>query len=85
MLCSDGSKLMNRYAVATEDRRTARDIMLVSATRKFKVEDPPFQDLMLVANQKYSDAFVAWVAHRASCPECLAVCGADDQVLFASV
>jgi hypothetical protein len=40
---------------------------------------------MFVAKQKYSQAFVAWVTHRASCAECRAVYGRDDLVQFASV
>ncbi|MDQ2844292.1 MAG: hypothetical protein M3Y72_25270 [Acidobacteriota bacterium] len=85
MLCDVGTELIRQYEVATKDRETARDILLTSSVRQFKVQDAPFEDLMLVAKQNYSQAFIAWVTHRASCAECSAVYGKDDQVQFASV
>jgi hypothetical protein len=85
MLCDVGSELIRLYEVATKDREIARDILLTSSVRRFKVQDAPFEDLMFVAKQRYSQAFVAWVTHRASCAECRAVYGRDDLVQFASV
>jgi len=85
MLCALGTELIRQYEVATKDRDVARDIMLISSARQYKVQDPPFEDLMLVAKQRYSQAFVAWVIHRGSCEECRAIYGRDDQVEFASV
>jgi hypothetical protein len=85
MLCDVGTELIRQYEVATKDRSVARDILLTSSTRHFKVQDHPFEDLMFVANRKYSQAFVTWVTHRGSCAACRAVYGRDDQVQFASV
>lgn len=85
MLCTAGVELILRYEIATKDRNDARDIMLISSVRTYKVQDAPFQDLMFVANQKYSQAFVGWVSHRAGCANCRSVYGSDDQLQFASV
>ena len=85
MLCAQGTELIRQYEIATKDREVARDILLTSSTRRYKVQDPPFEDMMFVAKQRYSRAFVAWVTHRASCADCRAVYGRDDQVQFASV
>lgn len=85
MLCALGTDLILEYRTAARDRETAKDILLVSSVRRYKVSDQPFEDLMFVAKQRYSRAFVAWVTHRAGCAECRAVYGRDDQVEFASV
>jgi hypothetical protein len=49
MLCDVGTELIRQYEVATKDRNVARDILLTSSTRHFKVQDHPFEDLMFVA------------------------------------
>jgi hypothetical protein len=85
MLCVVGSELIRQYEVASKDREVAKDILLTSSARQFKVQDAPFEELMFVAKRKYSQAFVAWVTHRGSCADCRAVYGRDDQVQFASV
>lgn len=85
MPCDVGTELNRQYEVAIRDRSVARDILLTSSTRLFKVQDHPFEDLMFVANRKYSQAFVTWATHRGSCAECRAVYGRDDQMQFASV
>jgi len=85
MTCTLGNELIRRYEVAAKDRDVARDILLTSSARRHKVQEPPFEGLMFVAKQKYSQAFVAWVTHRGSCAECQIVHGTDDQLQFASV
>lgn len=85
MTCQEGSALLRTYEAAVLDRNVARDILLVSSVRKFPPQDPPFDDLMFVAKQKYSDAFVAWVTHKESCPVCKALLESSEQTEFASV
>lgn len=85
MLCALGTDLILEYQTASRDRDTAKDILLVSSVRTFQVSEQPFEELMFIAKQRYSSAFVAWVTHRASCVDCRAVYGRDDQVEFASV
>ena len=85
MPCLEGAELFRRYKTAINDRELARDILLTSSARRYKVDDPPFEDLMFLAKQRYSDAFVAWVTHRGSCTECEAAHGKDDLAQFASV
>ena len=84
-MCVGGSKLKRQYKTAADDREMARDILLTSSVRHHKVHDLPFDDLMFVAKQRYSEALVAWVTHRETCAECHALYGQDDQVQFASV
>jgi hypothetical protein len=85
MLCTLGTELIRQYETAVKDRDVARDILLTSSARHYKVREPPFEDLMFVAKQRYSQAFVAWVTHRGSCAECQIVYGTDDQLQFVSV
>ena len=85
MQCTLGPALFECYEIARENRNTASDILLRSSARRYAVQDAPFQDLMLIAKQKYSDALVAWVSHRAFCTECHGVYGGDDVAQFASV
>jgi hypothetical protein len=85
MLCTEGTLLFRQFETAATDREVARDILLMSSLRKYKVKNTPFEDLMLVAKQIYSDSFVAWVTHRSQCAECKTGFGIDDQAQFASV
>jgi hypothetical protein len=85
MLCTEGTSLFRVFAGAAQDREVARDILRTSSVRTYKVENPPFEDLMLIAKQNYSHSFVAWVTHRSACAECSAGSGIDDRTQFASV
>lgn len=85
MLCAEGTLPFRQFETAATDREVARDILLTSSVRKYKVKEPPFEDLMLIAKQIYSQSFVAWVTHRSQCADCKTGFGIDDKTQFASV
>ena len=80
MVCSAGADLIRQYRDATQARADARDNLLLFPATKDQCEERLF-----LAKRRYSQAFVAWVTHRAFCLNCRAAYSRDDQLQFASV
>ena len=77
MLCSDGLRSLRAYQDATHRRADARDNLLLSS--EFREE---CEELLFVANENYSEAFVSWVKHRGLCIQCRFTSLKDDLSQF---
>ena len=80
MFCPAGTELFREFENATENRADARDDVLRSQENRGECEEGLF-----AAKQRYGEAFVAWVAHRACCVGCRALSLPHDLEQFASV
>lgn len=80
MLCRDGGLLLSSYRRASTHRSEMRDAMLLATERGAAKEE-----LLFLAKQSYSEAFVAWVTHRGFCLDCRSQSIQEDRSQFASV
>ena len=80
MLCAHGTNLLHVFEHAVIERAEARDRLLVASGSPDVIEE-----LLFDAKLKYSQAFVAWIAHRGICMECRTTSVKDDLAQFASV